>query len=227
MPFTRRSLLGAGALAVLAACTKKDTSGLVPRQVPVDGSIPTDTVVQRTSGPKSVVMIGDSITVGATPQLEAMFTYLAFTSIKIDAQVSRRIEVGNGRNEPLNGIAVANKLIQERTPDELWVVALGTNDIGKGMNDDSYRTLIDKMLAVVPSQRLLVWVNCIRWDRPADGFNSVLAERLGARGNSVVADWFTQVQQRPNELLADGIHPNKEGSTVFAYTVANAIAALV
>ena len=230
MPISRRAFIGAGALALLAACADRDTRGIVPRQVPVDGKIPVDTVVERKAGPKSVVMIGDSITNGSKAELTAMFTYLAFTSIDINGQDSRRIAVGNGKKEPLNGIAAAQQTIAANTPDELWVIALGTNDIVARTSDDTYRTLIDEMLAVVPGDRPLVWVNAFR-PQYLDGtkqFNAVLADVIGRRGNSAVADWISEAEPRMKELLrSDRLHPNETGRAVFAQVVAQGVAAVV
>lgn len=219
---TRRALLGAAALGVLTACTTKDTRSVVPRQVPVDGQFPA--ADDRSAGPHSVLMIGDSITLGSKNDLTALFTYLGFTSITIDGAQGRRIQVGNGKSStvPLNGIDTAKKLIAAKTPDELWVIALGTNDIGQMATEQEYRDLIDEMVAVVPRDRPLIWVNCYRKEfiQANRQFNDLLLEMVDTRGNAAVADWIGTAEPRAKELLrTDGLHPNDNGQIAFAQVV--------
>lgn len=228
MPLSRRTLFGAAALGVLSACASKDTRSVVPRQVPIDGQLPGDTVADRAAMPRSVLMIGDSITLGSKDELTAMFTANGFTSITIDGAQGRRIEVGNGKSKtvPLNGIDTAKKLIAAKTADELWVVALGTNDIGLLDKDQDYRTLIDEMVAVVPADRPLIWVDCYRKQflEANNTFNGLLREMVDQRGNAVVADWQAIAEPRSKELLrSDQLHPNDAGQLAFAEVVSNAV----
>ena len=116
-----------------------------------------DVQVVGTNEIDTVIMVGDSITVASTPQLETMFDQLGFDSVAIESEQGKRIALSFGSN--LSGVEVAEDLIKTmhaagdtsgRGPpprtsfdhsNELWVVALGTNDIGQysGPGESRYR----------------------------------------------------------------------------------------
>ena len=55
-------------------------------------------------------------------------------------------------------------------------------------------------------------------------FNTLLADRLAARGNAVVADWFA-VASAPDQsvLQSDDLHPNENGKNALALLVLAAL----
>ena len=184
----------------------------------------------------TVIMVGDSITVASTPQLETMFERLGFDSVVIESKEGKRTALSFGSNP--SGAAVAEDLIKtmqaagdtsaEGDPfdhsNELWVVALGTNDIDQ-YSDPSERTAaINEMLQTVPDESSLVWVDTFFRDRP-DGtaeLNDTIRDRVTQRGDSVIAPW-SAVADDDGNLRSDGVHPREQGSIVFADIVGNAI----
>ena len=64
---------------------------------------------------ESIVMIGDSITVGATPALEEQFQQLGFTDVTIVAQQDKRIGQSFGDNS--SGADIATFLANEMDGD--------------------------------------------------------------------------------------------------------------
>lgn len=175
------------------------------------------------SVPESVVMVGDSITAGSQVALDSVLTAMAFKTVTINAERSRRIQVG--KRKPTNGLDVV-KFVEGSDPPEMWVIALGTNDAGLYSTDEEYQGLIDSVLEVIGPEVPLVWVNTYREDH-LDGcvqFNGLLRTTLEDRGNATVADWYTQCIRSASDILSgDGVHPNDNGTLVFADTVRGAI----
>lgn len=236
MLLTRRAVLAAAAAALGAAVAGTLTTGCSDRGAAEGpGALDVDAVMPRLDLEPvvmpwtSVVMIGDSITLGSKARLTERFDALGFSSVTIDAEQGRRIRVGNGRTpgEVLNGIDVAHRLIAADTPDEVWVVALGTNDIGQlGDDADAYRGLIDEMIAVVPEDRPLVWVDCLREQFPQANeiFDRELVELSRRRPATVVGEWAARAQPRIGEVLrTDRLHPNEVGEALFADVVVEAL----
>ena len=75
-------------------------------------------------------MVGDSITkASAKPLTRCSST--GFIDISIEAEVSRRIAVGDGKHEPLSGVKTMFNMIVDGVEPDVWAVAMGTNDVGK------------------------------------------------------------------------------------------------
>lgn len=172
----------------------------------------------------NIVMIGDSITVGSTPALEEAFADIGFDDVLIVSQNGKRID-RNADGNP-SGTSVATFLTSERSDrsTELWVVALGTNDVNQYPEAD-LRTAIDEMLAAIPPESPLVWVDTFFGTQP-DGaalVNDTIAELVERRGNATVARW-SAVADGDGVLTGDGVHPREAGTELFADTVVDTVA---
>jgi len=184
----------------------------------------------------TLVMVGDSITVASMPALEDVFARLGFDNVIIEAQESKRTADG-GQSNP-SGVSVASELVDaiesgeqadwDDDPadhsNELWVVALGTNDIDQYSDEADRSAAIDDMLDAVPAESTLIWVDTYIRERE-DGtgeINDAIIDRVGERANSVIARWSAVADDEGN-LRTDGVHPRDQGSIVFADTVANTI----
>ncbi len=181
----------------------------------------------------SMAMVGDSITAGSTDAIRYTLAAQGFTQMDIDGVTSRRILEGDGKGgRPLSGVATLYGMLGN--PDihpDVWVVALGTNDIGQYDDPQQYRDLIRTVLAMLPDDVPLVWVNGFRADRAqaSTEFNLVLLDEVGQRDHSVVASWYDQASRddETQVLQADGVHPNQHGRVVFSALVAEGIAAVI
>ena len=109
---------------------------------------------QRTS----VVVVGDSITDGSRRQLEDALAFAGFTDVIIDSASGRRIAIGDGTTEPLAGVATLQTVIEIGATPEVWVFALGSNDVGK-YSSSEYGPLLDSMIDQIPTDAPLVWVD--------------------------------------------------------------------
>ena len=188
----------------------------------------------------TVIMVGDSITVASTPQLEEMFERFGFDSVFIESKQGKRIALSFGSNP--SGVEVAEDLIKKMHAagdtkgegaaedlfdhsNELWVVALGTNDIGQYSGPGESATAVDEMLQAVPDESPLVWVDTFFRDRPdaTAELNVIIRNLVSQRDASVIASW-SAVADDDGNLRNDGVHPREQGSVVFANVTGNAIA---
>jgi lysophospholipase L1-like esterase len=197
------------------------TSGL-PAGIPNTPASTPDTVEPDSSRIESVVMIGDSITRGSTNALRYALTASGVENLVIDGKNSRRIDSGDGRSTPESGMRALQRILSIDADPDAWVIALGTNDVGQYASEDEYRQLIRTVLDALPADRPLVWVDVYRFDHFDDTlvFNSVLREEIATRPDSVVVSWFDQAATRTKEIVqSDRVHPNDDGTVVFARVV--------
>lgn len=179
----------------------------------------------------SMAMVGDSITEGSTDEIRYTLAAEGFVDMDIDGLTSRRIEEGDGTGSPLSGIRTLEGMLADESIDpDVWVVALGTNDIGQYDDPDEYRRLIRTVLDMIPDGTPLVWVDGYRADKPDESaaFDEILVQEVATRRDSVVASWHDQASRddETEVLQDDGVHPNRHGRVVFAALVAEGIAAV-
>lgn len=227
-PIQRRDALrllaaGVGAI-VLAACSSSDDDGdadviadtvslfggTVPPGGPAVDLSPTGVVAVRT-----VAMVGDSITAGSAPALDDMAGDLGI-DLTVNAEVGRRITVGT---TPPSGTSAVEGLLEGGLAPDLWVIALGTNDLGKYDSTTEYGELIENLIDLLPSDVPVVWIDTFITADPdgAATFNQALVDTLSARGRATVGHWAPIAAQ--DGTLSDGIHPTEEGRTEFADVV--------
>jgi hypothetical protein len=232
MRISRRTLLRAGAstglLAVFAACAENptpvatDANGTVRLSLPEIGPLPA-AQKDRTK----FAMVGDSITRASSKPLTAVLEQLGYTEIKIEAETSRRIDVGDGKKEPLSGAKTMSTMISDGVVPDVWAVAMGTNDVGKYPDAAAYSSLIDEMMSMPDKKVPILWVDVYNPNQLAGTkmFNLVLRDRANDRGNATVLPWFDLASNPKAKILrSDHIHPNEAGTLVFADLVSKALA---
>ena len=207
-------------LAALAAACSSDRGALsAPPSVPATGSVarPRGTGLTAID---SVAMVGDSITVRAQDALADGFRSLGLDVRAIDAASGRRMTAEGGADG--SGVAAVSALAAG-DPPELWVIALGSNDVFQYDTAEEYRDQIIAVLRAIPADAPIVWVDAYLADDPArsDEFNQALRDTLAFRGTSSVADWAALA---PGDgVLSDGIHPSDQGVQQFADLVMNSV----
>jgi lysophospholipase L1-like esterase len=174
----------------------------------------------------SVVMIGDSITNGARPFLQERFDLLGLDHL-VDAVDGKRMASSSSGDNP-SGAEVAAWIVANGDgdhTDEVWVIALGTNDIGQFDTDDEIGAAVDEVLAEVPAEVAVVWVDTWISDRPEESalVNAVIRERVEERGGGGVLAPWTAVAEDVGVLTGDGVHPTTEGADVFAFVVTDTV----
>lgn len=174
----------------------------------------------------SVVMIGDSITVGSTRYLEERFAQLGFSDVAITAQNGKRIGVSFGDNASGADVATFVAAGREGNPAHtLWVVALGTNDIGQYDDTEQVVEEIDTVLAPIPADAPVIWIDTYFAERPekTDEVNAAIEQRLRERGNATIGRWSV-IAPTDGVLGSDGVHPGDDGAVVFADLVTTTVA---
>ena len=148
------------------------------------------------------VAIGDSVMLGAAPELARVMGGLA-----IDAEVGRQTSAAI---DLLRARQAAGQL------GELVIVHLGNNGtISAGQ--------FDEMLRVLDGVSLVVVVN-VKVPREWEGTNNaVLADGVKRHPNTVLADWHALSSKRPDLFWDDGIHVRPEGAGAYAGVIAAAM----
>ncbi|WP_395153245.1 hypothetical protein [Ilumatobacter sp.] len=175
----------------------------------------------------TVIMIGDSITVASTPALQEAYEQLGFDEIIIESKQGKRTALSFGSNP--SGVDIASFIVSSPDRDddhsnELWVVALGTNDINQYGDAAERAAVITEMLRTIPEESPLIWVDTYFEDQPegADAINGAITDRVLDRGNSAIARW-SSVAADDGNLRDDGVHPRKQGCAVFANVISATI----
>ena len=187
-----------------------------------------DGIADDAAGIDTVVMIGDSITKGATPALDERYELLDLGHL-IEAENGKRIAVSSPDNA--SGASIARFLAENGDgdhTDEVWVVALGTNDVGQYGSPDEIAAAVNEVLDAVPDDAALVWVDTYFRDRAdaASELNAIVRERVARRGDSVIAPW-TSFAPSEGVLTGDGVHPTSDGADVFAFVVTDTVRAFL
>ena len=227
-PISRRSLFAAG-LVVVTGCKSTSTylaaSESIPTTTATDGAAPP----QEQDPLVSIAMVGDSITGASSTALREAFIELGIDDddIVVDGETSRRIENGNGKNgNTLSGTRALQALLDDGVDPSVWVIALGTNDVGLFGTPQECAELIEEITTLLPPPVPLVWVNVYRSSdvRETRVFNEVLEGVLADRGDAIVADWYSIASDPDRDVLrSDNLHPNDEGRLVFADLVVQAL----
>jgi lysophospholipase L1-like esterase len=167
----------------------------------------------------TLAMVGDSITVGSQDELVAAFAGIGLPDAEINAESGRRMVENDGVTSGLEGITEV--LADGPTPD-LWVIALGSNDVAN-YDADEYPTVIGELLAAIPADDPIVWVDCYLTDYEDESavFDGALREVLAARGNATVVDWATVAAT--DGVLTDNVHPSGFGRSEFARRVVDGV----
>ncbi len=220
-------MLAAG-VVLLAGC-KTTTTYMATGDTSPDTSPIDDTITPDREPFDSVAMVGDSITDGSSSELRDALNDMGIDDddIVIDGETSRRIENGNGKNgNTLSGVRAVTALLEDGADPSVWVIALGTNDVGLFGTPQECAELIEQITSLLPPPVPLVWVNVYRSSelRQTRVFNEVLTGVIEARGTAVIADWYSIASDPDVDVLhSDNLHPNDEGQVVFAELVAQAL----
>jgi lysophospholipase L1-like esterase len=166
-----------------------------------------------------LAMVGDSITQGAQQNLEAAFGSLGLDDVTINAEQGRRMTASNSITSGVDGI---KKVLAKGAPPDLWVIALGSNDVANYLPQD-YAAAINEVLAAIPPGAPVLWVDCYleRYPDLSKQFDTALRQVLTARGNARVVDWATVAAE--DGVLRDGIHPSGFGVDEFTRRVSSAV----
>jgi lysophospholipase L1-like esterase len=144
----------------------------------------------------TVAAIGDSVMLGAAPQLQNRFGGSGF----IDAKVGRQFS---------QGVDVARQLREQGRLGQAVVVHLGTNGPPRDRDIDAMMS----QLTAVPHV-LLVTVRMPRqWEAAT---NATLRAAAGRHPTITLVDWHGYSDAHSEWFASDGVHVNSRGAQAFA-----------
>ena len=152
---------------------------------------------------KNLTVFGDSITVAATDAILEKFPDL--TRDDIYAKNGRRWD---------EAITVAKSV--SKIKDNV-IFALGANSPNLTTAD------IDEALTVLGSDKNIVFVTDWSTQNEYEANNELFFEYAKKNSNIVVADWKEVIKGKDKTYFYDWIHPNAEGSKIFAQTLYDAV----
>jgi len=232
---TALTALGLGSVTVGCASATSATDAADDRAGVARAAAPVVSVESQTragpSGladrPSTVAMVGDSITVASAERLDDALSALDLEVLVVDAQVGRRMTVGE-RDRLFTGADIVELVAHEHSP-ELWVIALGTNDIGQYGDPAEVAEQIEVLLSRLPAGAPVVWVDT--WFRGRDEqtamVNAAIHSVIGARPDSYVVEWSAHAGHE-GVLSGDGVHlTTGVGVERFAEVVASGVETLL
>lgn len=160
-----------------------------------------DTLKAIGSG-KGITVIGDSVMLDVAPYLEKLLP-----GIVVDAKIGRQMSQAPEVIAQLKAMGQLGNRV---------VIELGSNGaFSKGH--------LDKLLQSLEGVEQIILVNS-RVPKPWESVvNATLAEAAAAHPHVDLVDWYAASEGKASYFYKDGVHPNKEGSQVYAALVAKAI----
>lgn len=175
--------------------------------------------------PESVVVIGDSLTESAKEELDAALRGRGIGTVTIDGRSNRRM-VRFADGVPPGVDAVDDATAPGNPAPDVWVIALGTNDVGGAASPDEFEADMRSLLARMPTGAPVVWVDV--WIRDlaeqSAAANAVIRDVLASRPSATVIDWYGRGDDA-GVILDDGVHMTDDGQWIFATAITDAVAA--
>jgi lysophospholipase L1-like esterase len=175
--------------------------------------------------PVDVAVVGDSLTLAAQTDIESTLSALGLGVVAVDGQESRRM---THRTDTIRSGLDAIAQIRNVSPPSVWVIALGTNDVGAGSSNDSIRRNVRSVLAAIPPDASVVWVDVFIRDRrrEVERANTIISEEVLARPGTVVAEFFSHGDD-DGIVGGDGVHLTRAGRRLFAEVMAGGITSVL
>jgi lysophospholipase L1-like esterase len=214
------------ALAVLlAACAGVEERPAIAPSTTLECVVPTSgtptTSVDEDGRPR-VVFIGDSITAENVEQIDAVLRAGGVTSVSYAALGARRIaETYDYRGPRPSGLEAIEECLEDGPTPEIWLIELGTNDIGAVARASEPQAaagaLIDSVLDEVGSAAVISWVTVIDRGQLAgsQAFKDALRARAATSPTFGIVDWYGAAVDRP-DWFRDDVHPNAAGADALA-----------
>lgn len=213
---------GEPAAEAVGIATSTSSSVPAPTAAPTTTSPATSTTMVL---PDSVVVIGDSLTESAKEELDATLRGRGIGTVTIDGRSNRRM-VRDADGVPPGVDAVDEVTAPGNPTPDVWVIALGTNDVGGAASPDEFEADMRALLARVPTGAPVVWVDV--WIRDlaeqSAAANAVIREVLATRPAATVIDWYGRGDDA-GVILDDGVHLTDDGQWIFATAISDAVAA--
>ncbi|HAP77585.1 MAG TPA: hypothetical protein DCR14_16085, partial [Acidimicrobiaceae bacterium] len=214
---------------LLAAATPVQMSHATDPPGLIDGS-------PVTHGNPAVVLVGDSITALNLGTVEQQLQAHAVPSWRIAAQSGRRTTqaLHAGSTTITSGLDAVAAVRAAGVDPDLWVVALGTNDLGAiaGCQCADKRAFararVQSMLDAIGPNHHVAWVTVRHASYPGTTvlFNDVVRTMSLGNPSLTIIDWYALSAGRQS-WLPDGIHPSLPAAAALFAEVAHTVADLL
>ena len=171
-------------------------------------SVPTTAIPPTTAPPTTVaaipaIAIGDSVMLGAAPELKTMLGANSY----VDAHVGRQFKEAETMVDWLSGTGRLGPLV---------ILHLGNNGTVSASTVDDVLDRLGNVARVI--------VLNVRVDRDwQDSVNATLAARVPVHKNAVLLDWFTASAEHPEYFYDDGTHLRPAGAAAYTAFIQAAI----
>ena len=175
--------------------------------------------------PATVAVVGDSLTLSAYDEIEAELSGLGLRVTAIDGVESRRMV--RGGSEPPPGTDAIEAILADGQAPDLWIIALGTNDVGAQASTSEFRDDVATILRLIPAGAPVIWVDLWIRDLSDDVVeaNDLIRSVVAVRPHTEVVDWFTHGDDE-GVITGDGVHLTDAGRERFATSMADAVDAM-
>ncbi len=173
--------------------------------------------------PATAAVVGDSLALSAEEDIWGLLRANSIDVIGFEAQENRR--TNKSLDDLTSGVEAVSELQATVDPD-LWVIALGTNDVGGQESAEAFRADVDELLALIPPGVPVIWVDVWIESRVEGSVeaNDVLRSAAAARPGMSVINWF-QYGDDPGIINDDGVHLSVDGQSKFATVIADEVVA--
>jgi len=178
---------------------------------------------ERPPLPATAAVIGDSIARSAHDLVSSSISLSGIELVGYDARDSRRMATWGGSDLP-SGVAAIGDILGRGNEPDLWIVALGTNDVGAGTDQQTIEDDIDEVLDLIPDDAAVLWIDT--WVRDLDDragmVNLLLRARLADRPDAWVLNWH-DLAATEGLIADDGVHLTERGQLEYARMVGRAL----
>jgi hypothetical protein len=155
------------------------------------------------------LVLGDSLALSVYPWLADLLP---------DRYVSYEAEVGRSTESAADALEEVTKV------PRVVIVSSGTNDQSSDVVEREATRILDEL----GPRRCVVWVDVVRPDTvgdPQDEVNAAIDRAVQGRTNVRVLRWSAMIEEHPEWLSGDGVHPTQEGAQARAEAFAEAASA--
>ncbi len=181
-------------------------------------------LIFQTTGQKTILFFGDSLTAGYGLSIENAFPALIQEKLNQEGRKAKVINAGLSGETSAGGLSRIDWVL--RQPVDIFVLELGANDGLRGLPVEStqknLQSIIDKVKAKYPKVKIVIAGMMVPPNMGPDytaKFKKIFPEL--ARKNDATLIPFLLENVAGNDKLnqADGIHPNIEGHKIVADNV--------
>jgi len=176
--------------------------------------------------PQTIVFFGDSLTEGTGVQPAEAYPALIQEKIKQKQWPVTVINAGTSGNTSADGVARIGQVLDAHAQIDVFVLALGANDIMRRLSpaqlEENLGTILETVKKRYPEARLVLigvefgFVLGMFAPRDLDDLFERVAEKHGAK---LIPSLLKGVLGRKEFNVTDGLHPNAAGHRVLAETV--------